>query len=33
MSGSGSTIFGIYQDEPAASFEQFPDYLEIIRKF
>lgn len=33
MSGSGSTIFGIYQDEPALSFEKNPEYLEIIRKF
>ncbi len=33
MSGSGSTMFGIFQDEPVLSFMNYSNYLEIIRKF
>jgi 4-diphosphocytidyl-2-C-methyl-D-erythritol kinase len=33
MSGSGSTMFGIYESEPRISFEGSPAYLEVIRKF
>ena len=33
MSGSGSTMFGIFDREPSLSFGNQPNYLEIIRKF
>lgn len=32
MSGSGSTLFGIFHDEPNLSFSANRDYLEVIRK-
>jgi 4-diphosphocytidyl-2-C-methyl-D-erythritol kinase len=33
MSGSGSTMFGIYKVEPKLTFTPATNYLEIIRKF
>ncbi len=33
MSGSGSTFFGIFKDEPSRSFADFDGFLESIHKF
>jgi 4-diphosphocytidyl-2-C-methyl-D-erythritol kinase len=33
MSGSGSTLFGIYRQEPTKSFLANSNYLEVIKKF
>ena len=33
MSGSGSTLFGIYREEPTKSFSANSNYLEVIKKF
>lgn len=33
MSGSGSTLFGIFKTEPNLSFLDKPEYLELVKKF
>jgi 4-diphosphocytidyl-2-C-methyl-D-erythritol kinase len=33
MSGSGSTMFGIYKCEPSLTFSNEADYLEVIKRF
>jgi 4-diphosphocytidyl-2-C-methyl-D-erythritol kinase len=33
MSGSGSTLFGIYRQEPIKSFSANSNYREVIKKF
>ena len=33
MSGSGSTVYGIYKEEPAKSFTHQSDYLEVVKQF
>lgn len=33
MSGSGSTVYGLYKEKPSLSFIHRPDYMEIVKEF